>query len=337
MDLTREVIFDLFGEYEASNGKLPTRDAMKEQGYSKHMFNRVFGSFGDAIAEYQLFKLSDSEDTRDKSKDNYLSILGNRLSAPELKAILDATAGKANKPTPTNITRTENGHFKFLATGDSHMGHKKFRQDWWNYMIQRGIEEKVNWMYHTGDILEGMSGRPGHVYELEKIGFEAQYGLAKELLENVPFEIRMITGNHDLWYMGKGDQGVNVGKRLSEALENITFLGNEEADDIVNGIKIKLWHGQDGSSYALSYRTQKFVEMLSGGEKPHILLAGHAHKSIFYETRNVQVFETGTLAMQTNFMRGKKLAAMTGFWIVDVWTNQYGISRIRPEWNPLFI
>jgi hypothetical protein len=77
--------------------------------------------------------------------------------------------------------------------------------------------------------------------------------------------------------------------------------------------------------------------MLSGGEKPHILLAGHAHKSFFYETRNVHVFETGTTCMQTGFMRGKKLAAHTGFWIVDVWTNENGISRIRPEWTPFYI
>jgi len=35
-------------------------------------------------------------------------------------------------------------------------------------------------------------------------------------------------------------------------------------------------------------------------------------------------------------MRGKKLAAHTGFWIIEVWTDETGIKRIRPEWNAFY-
>lgn len=336
---TRLELLKILGSFYDTFKVLPSIRDLRKQGFSEDPFIRVFGSYSQAKQSFydEIIDEVEKDDVGDKVKDSLIEQLKRNLTASELKTLVDSTCIKANKPKPVNSIKTETSTFKFIATGDSHIGHGKFREDWWNTMIQRGIEEEVDFMYHTGDILEGMSGRPGHVYELSQIGFESQFAKAKSLIENIPFEVRFITGNHDLWYAGKADQGINVGTRLEESLDNVVFLGNDEADDIVNGIRIKLWHGCDGASYAYSYRTQKFVEMLSGGEKPHILLAGHAHKSIFYETRNVLVMETGTTCMQSNFMRGKKLSAHTGFWIVTVHTNNFGISRITPEWHPFYV
>lgn len=323
--------------YVCKHNRLPTRRSIREF-VSDSVFYKTFGSFTKAIEVYTSLKESNTSNSKPKNdvKDSLIETLKRNLSEYELKTLVASTSIKAYKPKIISQSVLENSHFKFLATGDSHIGHKQFREDWWNLMIQRAIDEKVDFAYHTGDILEGMSGRPGHVYELSEIGFEAQFTRARRLIQDVPFDIKFCQGNHDSWFSGKADQGICVGARLEEALDNFIFLGIDEADDIVNGVKIKLWHGNDGSSYAISYRTQKFVEMLYGGEKPNILLAGHSHKSLFYETRNVHVFETGTTCMQSSFMRGKKLAAHTGYWIVDVWTNNEGITRIRPEWNPFY-
>jgi len=585
------------------------------------------------------------------SKDKLLEQLKNNLSESELKTILDSSRFQVSHKKVFQVP-LEKDSFKFIATSDTHIGHKKFREDWWDYMISVGLEEEVDWIYHVGDIVEGMSGRPGHVYELSEIGFEAQFGKARKLFEECPIQIKAITGNHDClsedtevltsngwkfyeqlsvgdkilsltkdgsykwdsvnevlvkdfsgdllhfknqhidmlvtpnhrvlvqnrkivkgekyewtdptyqlakdligrkripvssfvnnvsgcglnddeikllgwlvtdgtikngncviyqskditgileildnlcvdykvrvvdrdikeicgkklikkclpqniitfkydlpdkfpfpdvcfdfsskqfdmffdsvikadgckykhtdnawilygtkeflsniqilcvlngyrgvlvydnrgcprlnisrsksaefdvktvknevpytgkvwclsvpetnfmvrrngkpfftgncWLMQKGDVGVDVGARLEDSCSNFTHMGPQEADELVGGIKIKLWHGLDGASYATSYRSQKFVEQLTGGEKPHILLCGHAHKSIYHQIRNVSVFECGTLCEQTTFMRGKKLAAHTGFWVVTVDTDGESITRIKPEWFPLF-
>lgn len=241
-----------------------------------------------------------------------------------------------NGPAPSAPTKYQWGSdsFKFAFLTDTHIGHQLSHQAWWDKACSLIAREKVEVCFHAGDITEGMSGRPGHVYELEAIGATSQCKLSERRFKQLDCPVQAITGNHDLW--GYKSIGFDPGEDLAACLPNFEYLGQNEATVEVGNIKIMLWHGGDGSSYATSYRTQKFVEGLTGGEKPHILLSGHAHKSIYHQCRNVAVFEGGTLCGQTGWMRGKKLAAHCGFWIIEVWPNESGIERIRSEWIPFY-
>jgi len=347
---TRQELLDKLTEITEMIGKVPTQKELREFGMSEDPYYREFGNWSGAKEAFKCYDgdaglhppadnaavrgtspLAAAKDTVDKLLDQ----LKTNLSEQELKTLVQSTGVTSAKP-KLKHTQHETGHFKMLVLSDTHIGHSKFREDWFHHMVERAVKEKVDFAYHAGDILEGMSGRGGHVYELEFVGFEAQFAKACRLIESMPFELRAITGNHDGWYAGKADQGINVGHRLEEALPNFTYLGFDEADQVVENVKIKLWHGSDGGSYAVSYRSQKIVESLDGGDKPHILITGHDHKSIFYQTRNVHVIGAGTLCEQTGWMRGKKLAAHRGYWIVDVWSNESGLVRIRPEWNPFY-
>lgn len=225
---------------------------------------------------------------------------------------------------------------KFIACGDTHWGHNKSSPDFWWRLCDMAASENVSCILHAGDILEGMSGRPGHIYELDAVGFDAQVDLACSYLNQAPCPIKAIDGNHDAWYQEKGNIGLISGKQIEKMVPHFTHLGQDEATITVNGLKIMLWHGRDGASYALSYRLQKFIEGLSGGDKPHILLSGHAHKSVQLDCRNVQAFEVGTGCSQTKFMRGKKLAAHVGFWVIEAFPNGTGLERIRSEWIPMY-
>lgn len=227
--------------------------------------------------------------------------------------------------------------FKFAHVTDTHMGHKLSRLDWWQRACDLIEKEGCQFVCHTGDMTEGMNKRiPGHIYELEAIGSTAQVELAENRLKLLPCDIYAINGNHDLW--GYSSIGFDPCHDIAKGLpDKFHYLGMHEADLKIGNIMIKFWHGEDGSSYATSYRTQKFIENLSGGEKPHILLAGHDHKEIAYTCRNVRVFGGGTLCGQTRWMRNKKLAAHVGFRIIEVWQNENGIERIKEEWIPFFI
>lgn len=338
---TREALMGLLGQYEKKYGKLPTRRELRSEfGVSDNPYVRVFGSWGAAKTAYESATAATSAPPGSSyNPTSLLEELGRNVGEQELKAIVSATRQQRASILPllTAISpEPESSSFKALVMGDTHIGHSKFHEAWWYGMLKRAEQEGCDWGWHVGDMLEGMSGRPGHVYELAAIGFEKQFELARRLIGDSPFPIRGITGNHDLWYAGKGDMGINVGHRLADALPGkFIFLGDEEADETFGSTRIKLWHGRDGASYAISYRCQKFVEGLTESEKPHILLSGHAHKSVFFECRNVQVLEVGTLCSQTGFMRGKKLAAHCGYWIIEVHTNAHGLLRIKPEWHPL--
>lgn len=334
---TKEALLGLIGRFEQKHGRLPSRrDIRKEYQVGDAPYTRIFGGWGAALELYQRQQAGDTVEIPKKQVSGLLEELSRNVSEAELKALVESTRKSTIDLVP-RLPVAHSGHFKALIIGDTHIGHKKFNESWWYDMITHAVAEGCEFAWHCGDILEGMSGRPGHVYELDAIGFEAQFDKARRLFDECPFPIRGIIGNHDLWYSGKGDQGINVGIRLQEALPGkFVFLGDMEANEEIAGLKVKLFHGLDGASYAISYRCQKFIEQLAGGDKPHILLSGHAHKSVFFECRNVQVFEAGTLCSQTGFMRGKKLAAHTGYWIIEVWAGEQGLLRIKPEWNPLF-
>lgn len=250
---------------------------------------------------------------------------------------LDTILQSVQAPKSTKSSHTwGNSSFKFACVSDTHFGHIKSSAEWWGKACDLIAKEKCQVVFHPGDITEGMSGRPGHAYELDAVGVTAQINLAVARLSMLPCPVEAITGNHDAWAFK--NVGVDIGEALAMRMPgHYKNLGPDEADITIDGVTIKMWHGGDGSSYATSYRTQKFVEGLTGGEKPHILLSGHAHKAIFHECRNVLCFEAGTLCGQTSWMRGKKLAAHVGFWIVEVWPNgNGGVDRISPQWIPFF-
>lgn len=225
--------------------------------------------------------------------------------------------------------------FKYGYFSDAHIGHKQFQPALFDYMVRLFHEEEVDFIVNPGDHLEGMSNRPGHVYELSHIGFDQQFHYALELyrqLDDIPHY--GIDGNHDQWYYNKSDQGIIVGRELEKSLKNYIHLGQNEADLVIRGIKMKLFHGNDGSAYAISYKMQKLIESLSSHEKPHIIHSGHYHKAMNMYSRGVYGFECGTLSAQSWFMRGKKLPAHMGFGVVEVVPNEYGIERLSHTFVP---
>ena len=234
--------------------------------------------------------------------------------------------------------------FKFGLITDTHIGHKEFRPGLLQLAGKIFRSHGITDVYHSGDITEGMSGRPGHVYELAQIGFNAQVDEVERLWKKYMkgLNTHAITGNHDDWYMLKNSAGANVGPELENRLKGtdspMEYLGLNEADIVFGktGVKMKLFHPNDGTAYATSYKLQKLVESLEGGKKPDILIEGHYHKSMYMFCRNVHCFEGGTLMGQSWFMRGKKIPAHMGFWEISVQAGDKGVESITPTFYPAY-
>jgi len=226
-------------------------------------------------------------------------------------------------------------YLRFGYFSDSHIGSVSFSEKLWMKMCAYFKREKINTVYCPGDIIEGMSGRDGHIYELTHIGATAQTNYASQLLNEAKFDIYAITGNHDLWFMNKGNAGLNIGETLDSMCDNFHFLGDWEADVVLAPkVIMKIIHCNDATAYADSYKIQKLIESFSGGKKPNIVLSGHYHKQIAIFRRNVFGFECGTLCGQTQWMRGKKIQAHMGFGIIEIWICKNGIERLRHEFFP---
>ncbi len=198
-----------------------------------------------------------------------------------------------------------------------------------------GIEK----VYSPGDIVDGMSGRPGAIYELEAIGFQAQRNLAVKALDMMKgMEVYSIAGNHDLWFKDKSGVDASICEAIADRCSHFHFLGDWEADvELGKAVTMKLFHANDGTAYATSYKLQKLIESLEGGNKPALILSGHYHKALYMFSRNVHGFECGTICGQTQWMRGKKIAAHKGFGIIDlVVAKKGGIERLTHEFFPSY-
>lgn len=227
-------------------------------------------------------------------------------------------------------------HFKIGVISDLHIGHSLYRPDILDHAIKTFNREGIDEVYLPGDIIEGMSNRDGHIYELAEAGVTGQVALAKQELGRIRQPISAILGNHDLWSMKKANQGVNIGQELSAGIKGFRYLGDMSADIDLGTTTIRLSHEGNSVATGISYSLQKRINALSGGEKPGVILNGHLHKMLYAFYRNIHAFECGTLCDQTEFMRMKGSPAHTGYLTLDIKHGKAGITQCTPTFYPFY-
>lgn len=197
--------------------------------------------------------------------------------------------------------------------------------------------EGITRVFNTGDIDEGERMRPGHQYECYRQGADDHIDeVVRVYPKRKGIDTDFITGNHDHSFIKW--VGLDIGVRIAEKRKDMHYLGQSSAMIyLTDNCTLELRHPIDGTAYAISYKTQKMIEAMSGGEKPNLLATGHYHKAEYIFYRNIHCIQTGTLQAQTPWMRGKQIAAHVGGWIIEVHVHDDGsINRLKAEWIPFF-
>lgn len=269
------------------------------------------------------------------TQSKYLNKILETYSEAELKIIAEGKTQILEKSKKLNIN-FEGNRVRIGVMTDTHIGHQKFYEQRLFAAFEEFKKEKVDFVCHAGDVTEGMSHRLGHIYELTHLGYDQQKKYAVELFGQwTDTPIYAIDGNHDRWYIKSN--GAMIVKDIDRELSNFHFIGHDEGDIKLNdNVSIRLWHGEDGNSYALSYRVQKILESLQGGDKPSIMFCGHTHKYVKLFERNVHAISIGCLEDQTKWMRGKRLAANPGFGIYDITFNNTGVTKLNETFYPFY-
>lgn len=307
-------------EYFLINGEQKTLSNFKVNSSTLERYKRIYKENVSDNLDYRLV----------------LQKIGERYTEQELRAISEGgrlIPGQTKVP----VIDFEGEHIKFGFLTDTHFGSIFFKQEIYEKTIQEFKKEKVEFICHSGDVSAGMSNRPGNIYELSHLGFNEQRKYAIQMLSLWEGKWYLIDGNHDRWFIKSN--GAHIVPNVCEVLPNAEFLGHDEGDISLKGkATMKLFHGEDGNTYATSYRIQKIIEAFTGGEKPNILLVGHTHKSIQMPSeRNIHAFSGGCIELQSAWMRSKRISAHVGFWIIDVWVNpKGGVSKIGGVWYPFY-
>lgn len=226
---------------------------------------------------------------------------------------------------------------RFGLAGDMQYSSKFVQHTYLNEFYDLCLREGYLDVYNPGDVDDGQKMHPGHEYELYAHGVDEHIGgIIKHYPSRQGITTHFITGNHDWSFMK--DAGMDIGKRIAAERPDMHYLGYGAASiKLTPNCILELRHPTDGTAYAISYKIQKMIDAMSGGEKPNILAVGHYHKMemIFY--RNVFTFQTGCFQAQTDFMRGRQIAAALGGWLVEIHVDDDGtIRRCKGEFIPIF-
>lgn len=226
---------------------------------------------------------------------------------------------------------------RFGLMSDTHINSKYTQLTQLNDFYDVCVAEGITHVYHAGDIDEGEQMRTGHQYECYEQGADDH---VSEIIKNYPkregITTHFITGNHDASIIKRC--GHNIGPTIAKNRSDIDYLGQDCAIvKLTDNCTLELRHPWDGSAYAISYKIQKMIEAMSGGEKPNILAVGNYHKAEYLFYRNVHAFQTGCFQAQTPFMRGKGISAHMGGWIIEISVNDDGTIRsIKQQFIPYY-
>jgi len=231
----------------------------------------------------------------------------------------------------------EGEKIKFAVVSDTHFISKYQQLTHLKNFYEHVKNEGCKLVFHVGDFSDGNGSHYiGQMQEIFKYTLKDQIDY---IVKNYPRDLPTyaISGAHDLdWFkMGASDVLEEVSKQRSD----IRFLGQHGAYFMLNNkIRIYLMHPMGGTSYAMSYKPQKFIEGFSGGTKPQILLLGHYHQAGYFVYRNVHSLLTGCFQSQTPYLVRKGLQPQMGGWIVEIEVGKdSSLNKFTSTFVPFYI
>lgn len=215
-------------------------------------------------------------------------------------------------------------HVRLLLISDTHLASKYDRLDILRYLYDKADTTHTNYILHAGDMTEGVSGRPEQLYELRELSYSGQRDYA---VDNYPVSppqcpTYFISGNHDNWWLKKC--GSDICKDISTRRPDLHYLGSDCENLAIGSLRIRLYHGKGGSSYARSYKLQKYLDSIPAEQRPHLLVTGHIHTSFYMKQDKTHCFQTSCLQDLTPYARSLGLASDKSCWWVDVYFDEHG-------------
>ena len=236
--------------------------------------------------------------------------------------------------------RSADSSIRFGLISDLHIGSLYQRADALKAFYEGLAAEGITRVLCAGDVVDGRNVYKGQEFELHPHGrsWPEQRDMFADLVPKIKgMETIFISGNHDASY--KRQIGLIAGEELQRVRPDWKFIGQDVGDVVLKTksgtpFKVRLVHPGGGTAYAISYRLQKFIEAIPGGEKPDMVAIGHYHKAEYLpHFRNVSGFQTGTFQALTPFMASRASAAHVGGWIVEVVLGERTklTSRVKAE------
>lgn len=196
------------------------------------------------------------------------------------------------------------------ATGDWHIGNSATDYDALKRYLEDLHEAGVDYVLHTGDLLDGFKVYRGHIQELfagevdgeiyNCSGVDEQKRLFRDVFAQ-DFVFKTVSGNHEYKSMRK--DGHQPLESLDVSVDGFDYLEEFNAELDFNGVEVELIHPRLGKAYSKSYRSQQLIRERSPDNFPDLFLVGHTHDSGYFLNQGVHSFMTGTFMGENNLSK----------------------------------
>jgi predicted phosphodiesterase len=228
---------------------------------------------------------------------------------------------------------TNSENLKLCLISDTHLCSKYDRVDLLNYIYEKADKRGIKHILHSGDFTDGNCSfkRKEHMYELKELSYDGQVDYCVDKYPKAEgITTYAIQGNHDNWWYKS--TGSEILKSIARQRDDIVYLGADCADIKIGKIKFRLFHGNGGNAYAVSYKTQKYLRNISQEDMPQILQTGHIHQSFYMKNDNTHCFQTSCLEDLTPYAKSQGFAGDKSCWWLDIESDNKGnIFNINME------
>ena len=213
-------------------------------------------------------------------------------------------------------------HLKLLLISDTHLASKYDRLDILKYLYQKAEDKNINYILHSGDLVDGRSNRPQHIYQLKETSYIGQRDYVIDKYPKSNIKTFVISGNHEaMWYK---QCGADILKDITTQRQDLIYLGSDCEDLKIGKLKIRLYHGKGGGAYAKSYKLQKYLDTIPLEERPHILQTGHIHQAFYMKQDKTHCFQTSCLQDLTPYERSQGFNNDKSCWWLDIYMDNKG-------------
>jgi predicted phosphodiesterase len=250
----------------------------------------------------------------------------------------------AHKPIVHELTDYHGRRRKIGICSDWHLCNKNQRLDVLNTLYDIYEDNGITEVYVAGNWIDGECRFNKTEIFVGGMDNQLDYWIEKTPQKKGITTYFVAGDDHEGWYQQR--EGVEIGRygelrAQAQGRKDMVYVGYVEADIELKAEKgsrvMRVMHPGGGTAYAISYKAQKNVEALQGGEKPAILIQGHYHKMNVCYPRNVWVLDAGTCCDQTIWMRKKGLEAHVGGAIIEFTQAPSGeIIEFVPRYFPFF-
>ena len=213
-------------------------------------------------------------------------------------------------------------HLKLLLISDTHLARKYDSLDILRYLYQKAEDKNINYILHSGDLVDGRSNRPQHIYQLKETSYTGQRDYVIDKYPKSNIKTFVVSGNHEaMWYK---QCGADILRDIATQRQDLIYLGSDCEDLKIGKLKIRLYHGKGGSSYAKSYKLQKYLDTIPLEERPHILQTGHIHQAFYMKQDKTHCFQTSCLQDLTPYERSQGFNNDKSCWWLDIYMDNKG-------------